>query len=148
MGVRENIANRKRAEELLDLLTGESVEVLRILHEKIGTRLGTATVAQVERAMQVSLNDTETEEIEVRPAWCESGVAEADELLTSISDEAQAIQLLYMEGSSSDEAMEFAKSVTSRAASISETIKRTGRATGRQISALENMLGGLEKWVH
>lgn len=148
MGFRENIANRKRAEELLDLLTDESTEVLRLLHEKMGARLGTETVKQVERAMQASLNDTETADSEGRPEWCDCGLDEVNELLESISDEAETIQMLYMEGDASEEAMEFAKSVTSNASSISETIKRAGRASERQIKALNNMLQGLEKWVH
>jgi len=42
---------------------------------------------------------------------------------------------------------EFATSVAATAASILATIDRTDRVSGKQATALENMRGGLEKWL-
>ncbi len=44
-------------------------------------------------------------------------------------------------------AEEFADSIVEKALSFQETIERMGRASPKQVAALENMLYGLEKWV-
>lgn len=43
---------------------------------------------------------------------------------------------------------DFADSVLEKAESIAEAVERLGYATDRQLTALENMLEGLRKWLH
>ncbi len=43
---------------------------------------------------------------------------------------------------------EFAESLRAKATSMKETITKLGTATDKQISALENMRAGLDRWLH
>lgn len=44
-------------------------------------------------------------------------------------------------------ALDYADSVSEKAADIAETIESKGRASEKQVQALENMLRGLERWA-
>ena len=47
----------------------------------------------------------------------------------------------------SQAALDYADSVSEKAADIAETIENKGRASEKQVQALENMLRGLERWA-
>ena len=46
-----------------------------------------------------------------------------------------------------DEAEDFGLSVGQKVESIREYIKHNGRVTPKQLAALENMLGGVDRWL-
>jgi hypothetical protein len=68
--------------------------------------------------------------------------ADADEAITLVDE------IRELADQVPDRGREFAESVLERAKAIGESIERSGRATEKQLAALENMLAGLEAWVH
>lgn len=47
-----------------------------------------------------------------------------------------------------ERAEDFTDSILEKASSIKQYVEKAKRASPAQISALENMLSGLEKWIH
>jgi hypothetical protein len=64
-------------------------------------------------------------------------VVEALDLVDSIEN---------LAGDLPEEGRDFGESVTEKANDIAENIRRHRRVTDKQLGALENMLGGLERW--
>lgn len=57
-------------------------------------------------------------------------------------------EILEMADQTCDAGREFAESVAEKARLIGESVERSGAATDGQITALQNMLDGLERWRH
>lgn len=76
-------------------------------------------------------------------------VSSAHPALTEQAEEAIGIcdQIASAVGDLPDRASDFGISVSEKAASIRESIERTGRVTDGQFVALENMLAGVNRWL-
>jgi len=68
-------------------------------------------------------------------------VTEAMEVVDEIND------LIEEYDGDSDDARDFFDSVLEKADGILQTIENRGRVTDNQAAALENMLGGVRKWI-
>jgi hypothetical protein len=118
----------------------------KTLHEKVGhflqgevTKLPSAySRAQFFRLLKESAeknipNETQT------PSRQDMDAEEAISLVDEIRETADYV---------CDEGREFADSVLEKSMAIGQSVERIGRATQGQITALENMLEGLQAWVH
>lgn len=59
----------------------------------------------------------------------------------------EEIESIIEDGELPESAIEFAESVQEKVKAICTSVEETGYCTERQLSAVQNMLSGLQKWV-
>lgn len=139
---RRNINDRRQAEDLHQMIG----EVIRNYVESLPTDRSRQIFFRMLRDSAVKnlpADSSPTHNTSPHPLTIPSSLdCDAEEAIGLVDEIRETADMV------SDAGQDFAQDVLAKAVSIGETIERSGRASAKQVEALENMLAGLQAWIH